>query len=148
MGYVKYKAVTKPFNFSGVIDKNNLPAYVKQYIREELILVAYKTSRDHGIFTDRKIVLFDNYDKRKQIYTIPYSSISTLSIIFDEKEAELDLFLNSGYPVNLKFVKMSGEDKLRLRILYTCINHLINGQEPLKMDLDRLLKNDIHLSNK
>lgn len=148
MGYIKYRAVTKPFNFSGVIDKENLPAYIKQYIREELILVAYKTSRDHGIFTDRKIVLFDNYDKRKQIYTIPYSSISTLSIIFDENEAELDLFLNSGYPVNLKFVEMSGEDKLRLRILYTCINRLVNGQEPLKMDLDRLLTNDIHLSNK
>lgn len=148
MGYVKHKAITKPFDFSGIIEKNLLPAYIKQYIREEIILVAYKTSRDHGIFTDKKIILFDNYGKRKQIFTIPYSSISTLSVIFDEKEAELDLFLNSGYPVHLKFIKMSGEDKLRLRILYTCINRLINNQEPLKMDVDCLLKNDIHLSNK
>lgn len=145
MGYVKYRAVTKPFNFSGIIGNDIIPAYVKQYIREELILVAYKTSRDHGIFTDRKIVLFDNYGKRKQIYTIPYSSISTLSVIFDENEAELDLFLNSGYPVHLRFVNMKGEDKLRLRILYTCINRLINNQEPLKMDMDRLINNDIHL---
>lgn len=145
MGYVKYRAVTKPFNFSGILDKNMIPAYVKQYVREELILVAYKTSRDHGIFTDKKIVLFDNYGKRKQIYTIPYSSISTLSVIFDENEAVLDLFLNSGYPVHLKFINMSGEDKLRLRILYTCINRLINNQEPLKMDMDRLVNNDIHL---
>lgn len=148
MGYVKYRAVTKPFYFSGIIEVEELPAYIKQYIREELILATYKTSRDHGIFTDKKIVLFDNFNKRKQIYTIPYSSISTLSIIFDEKEAELDLFLDSGYPVHLKFVNMRGEDKLRLRILYTCINRLINNQEPLKMDVDRLLKNDIHLSNK
>lgn len=146
MGYIKYKAVTKPFNFSGIIDKDALPAYVKQYIREEIILVAYKTSRDHGIFTDKKIVLFDNYGKRKQIFTIPYSSISTLSVIFDENEAVLDLYLNSGYPVCLKFINTSGEDKLRLRILYTCINRLVNNQEPIKMDLDRLLKNDIHLS--
>lgn len=146
MSYVKYKAVTKPFNFSGVLAINALPAYVKQYIREELILVAYKTSRDHGIFTDKKIVLFDNYGKRKQIYTIPYSSISTLSIIFDEASAELDLYLNSGYPVNLKFIEMNGEDKLRLRILYTCINRLVNDQEPIQLDLERLIKNDIHLS--
>lgn len=148
MSYVKYRAVTKPFHFSGVLKINTLPAYVKQYIREELILVAYKTNRDHGIFTDKKIVLFDNYGKRKQIYTIPYSSISTLSVVFDEKDAELDLFLNSGYPVHLKFVKMRGEDKLRLRILYTCINRLVNGQEPIEIDLERLIKNDIHLSNR
>lgn len=147
MGYMKYKAITKEFDFSGIIDKKNLPAYVKQYIREELILVAYKTSRDHGVFTDKKIILFDNYGKRKQIYTIPYKSISTLSIIFDEKEAFLDLYLDSGYPVNLRFVNTTGEDKLRLRILYTCINRLINNQEPLEMDINRLLTNDIHLSN-
>lgn len=147
MGYIKYRAVTKPFNFSKAIEAKELPAYVKQYIREEQILCSYKTSRDHGIFTDKKIVLFDNYDKRKQIYTIPYKSISTLSVIFDEKSAELSLFLNSGYPVRLKFIDMTGEDKLRLRILYTCINRLVNDQEPLKMDMDRLLKNDISLSN-
>lgn len=146
MSYVKYKAVTQPFHFSGIIDKKDLPAYIKQYIREELILVAYKTTRDHGIFTDKKIILFDNYRTRKQIYTIPYSKISTLSIIFDEKEADLDLYLDSGYPVHLAFVNMTGEDKLRLRILYTCLNHYINNQEPLQMDIDRLIKNDIHLS--
>lgn len=147
MGYVKYRAVTKPFNFSGTIELKELPAYVKQYIREEKILVAYKTSRDHGIFTDKKIILFDNYGKRKQIYTIPYKSISTLSIIFDEKEVVLDLYLDSGYPVCLRYVNITGEDKLRLRILYTCINRLINGQEPLEMDMERLLNNDVQLSN-
>lgn len=122
-------------------------AYVKQYIREELILVAYKTSRDHGVFTDKKVILFDNFGKRKQIYTIPYKSISTLSIIFDDTESFLDLYLDSGYPINLKFINTSGEDKLRLRILYTCVNRLINNQEPLEIDLTRLLNNDIHLSN-
>lgn len=147
MGYVKYKAITKEFNFSGIIDKKDLPAYVKQYIREELILVAYKTSRDHGVFTDKKVILFDNFGKRKQIYTIPYKSISTLSIIFDDTESFLDLYLDSGYPINLKFINTSGEDKLRLRILYTCVNRLINNQEPLEIDLTRLLNNDIHLSN-
>lgn len=148
MKYVKYKAVTKPFNFSEVTLKEDLPAYAKQYIKEEVILSAFKTSRDYGIFTDKKIVLFDNYEKRKQIYTIPYQSVSTLSIIFDENHVELDLFLDSGYPVNLKFIKMSGEDKLRLRLLYTCISRLINNQEPVKVDIERLLNNDIHLSNR
>lgn len=145
MGYIKYRAVTKPFHFSKVIDKSELPFYAKQYIKEEIILVTYKTSRDHGIFTDKKIILFDNYEKRKQIYTIPYKSISTISVLFDEEKASLDLFLNSGYPVSLKFINMTGEDKLRLRLLYTCINRLINNQLPVKEDMDRLLHNDVRL---
>lgn len=147
MAYIKYKEVTKRFNFSNVLDKTNLPAYIRQYVQEdEVVLTAYKTSRDHGIFTNRKIVLFDNFGKfgmRKQIYTIPYKSISTLSVIYDSTSAELSLFLDSGYPVRLKFIDMKAEDKLRLRLLYTCINRIINGQKPTEMDLKRLINDDI-----
>lgn len=148
MGYTKYKSVTKGFNFSTVLDKKSLPAYVKQYVhQDEYILTAYKTSTDHGIFTDRKIVLFDNDGRRKQIYTIPYESISTLSIIYDEATAELNLFLDSGYPVDLKFVNMEAEDKLRLRLLYTCMSRLIHNQELLEMDKKRLILDDISFSH-
>ncbi len=148
MGYTKYKAITKKFNFSNVLDKKRLPAYIKQYVhQDECILTAYKTSRDHGIFTDRKIILFDNYNKRKQIYTIFYESISTLSIIFEETSAKLCLFLDSGYPVNLKFINMNGEDKLRLRLLYTCMSRLINNQELFEMDKKRLIDDNISFSN-
>jgi len=151
MAYIKYKEVTKYFNFSKVLDKTSLPAYIRQYVQDdEQIWTAYKTSRDHGIFTDRKIVLFDNFGKlgmRKQIYTIPYKSISTISVIFDSSSAELSLFLDSGYPVRLKFVSMKGEDKLRLRILYTCISRLITGQKPAEMDLKRLINDDISFKN-
>ena len=149
MLYVKYKELTKTFNFSNALNREDLPGYIKHYILDdEQVLVVYKTERDHGVFTDKKIVLFDSYKKRKQIYAIPYKSISTISILFDDDYAILDLFLNSGYPETLKFVNLTAEEKLRLRILYTCVNRLINDQEPLKMDMDRLLNNDISLSNK
>ncbi len=148
MGYIKYRAVTKKFDFSNVLDKKNLPAYVKQYVhQDEQILSAYKTSRDHGIFTDYKIILFDNYQKRKQIYTIPYESISTLSIIFDEQWAELSLFLDSGYPVELKFIDLKAEDKLRLRLLYTCMSRLVNHQKLFELDGKRLIEDKISFNN-
>ena len=145
MSYTKFKKITKNFNFSSVVDKKDLPAYVRQYIKKEQILTTYKTSRDYGVFTDKKIVLFDNKGTSKKIFTIPYKSISNQSIIFNEDSAELDLLMDSGYPVILKFINMKGEDKLRLRILYICIDKIINNQEPIAEDIKNLINNNIKL---
>ncbi len=145
MSYTKFKKITKNFNFSSVVDKKDLPAYVRQYIKKEQVLTTYKTSRDYGVFTDKKIVLFDNKGMSKQIFTIPYKSISNQSIIFNEDSAELDLLMDSGYPVILKFINMKGEDKLRLRILYICIDKIINNQEPIAEDIKNLINNNIKL---
>ena len=111
MAYIKYKEITKYFNFTRSLDKTKLPKYVNDYVfDDEQILAAYKTSTDHGIFTTKMMVLFDNYSlfgRRKQIYTIPYGSISTISIIFYPNHAELSLFMDSGYPVRIKLIDMN-----------------------------------------
>lgn len=147
MFYVKYKEITRNFNFSNFINISDLPGYIKHYVLDdEQIWSSYKTSRDHGVFTDKKIVLFDSYSKfgsRKQMYTIPYKSISTISVIFESTTAELHLFLDCGYPVKLKFINVEPNDKVRLRILYTCINRIISNQEPNKKDVKRLIENEI-----
>lgn len=147
MAYIKYKEITKYFNFNRVLDKTKLPKYVNDYVFEdEHILAAYKTSSDHGIFTDKKMVLFDNYSMfgiRKQIYAIPYQSISTCSIIFYPRNAELSLFMDSGYPVRIKFANMNDVDKLRLRLLYSIIIKIINNQKPTNDEIDRLVRDDV-----
>jgi len=143
---VKYKEITKNFNFSKSFNREELPGYIKHYVLEgENILVAYKTLRDHGVFTDSQIVLFDSEKNmgRKQIYTIPYNSISTISITFDKDSAELNILMNNGYPINLKFINTEPEDKLRLRLLYTVINRVICGKSPSERDIERLMSDDI-----
>lgn len=145
MSCTKLPKITKPFKFSKILNKDEIPGYVRQYIKNEQTLVIYKTERDHGVFTDTKIVLFDNKKDSKQIYTIPYRSITNPSVTFYKDSAELNLYLDSGYPVNLKFINMSGTDKLRLRVLYTCIDKIINGQEPVKEDLKKLINNTLKL---
>lgn len=151
MAYIKYKEITKYFNFTKALDKTKLPKYVNDYVfSDEVILSAYKTFSDHGIFTTRKMVLFDNYSlfgRRKQIYTIPYSSISTCSIIFYPSHAELSLFMDSGYPIRIKFIKMNDVDKLRLRLLYCVIIKLINNQQPTKEEINRLVEDDIKFND-
>lgn len=143
---VKYKEITKSFNFSKAFAREELPGYIKHYVLEgEQILAAYKTDRDHGVFTDSQIVLFDSEKNmgRKQIYTIPYNSISTISITFDKTSAELSILMNNGYPIILRFINTEPEDKLRLRILYTVINRVVCGKEPLEKDVERLILDDM-----
>lgn len=144
MVYVKHKEITKIFDFSKFLKNEELPGYIRHYIHEdEQILAAYKTSRDHGVFTANKMVLFDNVDSCKQMYTIAYSSISTISVSFEDEIAELNIFLDSGYPLRLRFVNVKPEDKIRLRLLYTCINRIISGQDPYQKDIQRLISNDV-----
>ena len=150
MAYIKYKEVTKYFNFSDVIDVSKLPAYVSDYVYdEEIILAGYHTSRDHGIFTDKKIVLFDNtstFGISKQVFTIPYKSISSIAVVYKPSGGELTCMLDSGYPLRLKFIKMDGKDKVRLRFLYSCICRIINSQPLHPTTVNRLINNDINFS--
>lgn len=141
--------ITKNIKFLKVIPKTDLPGYIKHYVSsDEKMLVIYKTTRDYGIFTDRKIVLFDNYKKVgnvKHMFTIPYRSISAISIKFLETEAEFELLLESGYPVSLNFIDLSAEDKVRLRILYTCISRIIDKQELISKDVKKLIDDEVHV---
>ncbi len=145
MAYIK--EITKYFNFSKALDKTKLPKYVNDYVFEdEKILAAYKTSSDYGVFSTKKIVLFDNYSSfgiRKQIYTIPYKNISTCSIIFYPSRAEFSLFMDSGYPIRLKFINLKDIDKLRLRLLYSIIIKYINNQRVSNAEVNKLVEDDI-----
>ena len=60
MAYIKYKELTKYFNFNKIIEIDDLPEYVTDYIySDEKILEAYKTSRDKAVFTNKRMILFD-----------------------------------------------------------------------------------------
>ena len=151
MAYLKYKEITKYFNFSRMCLPVELPSYVTDYIYDdEEILCGYKTLRDYGVFTTNKIVLFDNTSTlgmSKQVYTIPYSTISTISVIFHKSRAELSLFLNSGYPVRLKFINMNNLDKKRVRLIYSIISKAINNQKIDKEEIRVIVEDDINFKD-
>lgn len=148
MFYFKHKN----FNLSKVVNKSDLPGYIKHYIyNDELVFAAYKTSRDHGAFTDKKIVIFDNKKGirlRKRIYSVYYKSVSAIDITFKEKKAIISLLLDNGYSVKLKFINVEPEDKVRLRLIYTCINRIANNQEPLDEDIKKLIENKFAIKKK
>ena len=149
MAYIKYKELTKFFNFSKYIGADSLPRYVKDYVYdEEKVLVAYKTFRDHGIFTTEKMVLFDNrlsFRPFKEIYTIPYNNVSALSIKYKSKNVDLHFDLESGHQLLIKFVNMDERDKIRMRLLYSYICRYINKQKIPSELVDNLVEDKIEL---
>ena len=124
MAYVKYKELTKYFNFSKEIDKTSLPKYVTDYVDEgEIIYKAYKTLSDRGVFTNDRMVLFDcnPISKSKKIHIIPYDSISTGAVLFKATSGAMLLSFDSGYQIRLNFIKMDAQAKTELRKLFSYI---------------------------
>ena len=96
--------------------------------------------------SDKFILLFDIFIKfvcHNHINTIPYSAIETLSVTFSQDSADLNMVLHCGVPVHFHFLATQAEDKVRLRLLYTCINRIIDDQVPSKRDIKRLMKDDV-----
>ncbi len=124
MAYIKYKELTKYFNFSKELEIDNLPKYVTDYLDEnEKIFKAYKTSRDKGIFTNDRMILFDvsPLSSSKKIHVIPYSSISSGAVLFKLTSGSILLSFDSGYQLRLNFVNLNGNAKTELRKLFTHI---------------------------
>ena len=55
----------------------------------------------------------------------------------------MSLFLDSGYPLILKFVNTIAEDKVRLRLLFSAISRYVNNQKESKEEIERLINNDV-----
>ncbi len=121
MAYMKYKELTKYFDFRQEMDIRELPFYATEYVNPgEKILLAYKTARDHAVFTDQTMILFDRdlVGTYKKIHIIPYPSISTSAICFKPGKAEILISLDSGYQMRIVFVNMNHDKKEHLKMVY------------------------------
>lgn len=147
MAYIKYKEVTKHFNFTKALSLKEIPAYGKDYIYDdEVLLAVYKVGNDHGLITDKKMILFDNslsFPPKKEVTTIPYHSISAHSIIFHPTTTEIYLLLDSGHPLLLKFSNMKDIDKRKIRLLYNAMSAVICKQKIPTKILQQLLSDHI-----
>ena len=54
MAYIKFKELTKYFDFKIETEPKDLPEYVIEYSsKEEKIILGYKNSKDYILFTDK-----------------------------------------------------------------------------------------------
>lgn len=122
MAYIKFKELTKYFDFKEEISEENLPDYTKEYVESnEKILMGYKNSKDYVVFTDKKMILFDRDTLAvyyKKIHIIPYISISTSAINFKPGKVELLFSLDSGYQLHVNFIDMNHDKKENIKKVY------------------------------
>ena len=124
MAYIKYKELTKYFDFNNEVSIDKLPDYTKEYVTDtENILIGYQTSRDYAVFTDKTMILFDRdiIKTYKKIHIIPYKSISTSAICFKPGKVEILLSLDSGYQMKINFVHMNHDKKEHIKIVYNAM---------------------------
>ena len=122
MAYIKFKELTKYFDFKEEIMEENLPDYTKEYVENnEKILMGYKNSKDYVVFTDKKMILFDRDTLAvyyKKIHIILYISISTSAINFKSGKVELLFSLDSGYQLHVNFIDMNHDKKENIKKVY------------------------------
>ncbi|NLA32622.1 MAG: PH domain-containing protein [Mollicutes bacterium] len=137
----------KVYKFARKKDLNLLPQYVIDYVYEgETFWAVYATHRDHGVFTDKKLILFDNnmsMGQRREIITIPYESITALSIIYYTNNVEIKLYLENTGEIILKFLRTIPSEKTEIRYLYSAISKVVNKQKLTKSDLENLINSEV-----
>lgn len=122
MAYIKYKELTKYYNFSKKVNLNELPEKAYTYLdKDEQILIAYSTTNDLFLLTTNKIIVFDVsgvLDGIEKIHFFPYQTTSSTAIEFEKGKCSIYLSMDSGYQVQLNFVKMTEEDQLEIKLAH------------------------------
>ena len=122
MAYIKFKELSKYFDFKEEIAIDKLPDYAKEYVSsKETIIGSYKNSKDYAVFTDKKMILFDRDTLAiyyKKIHIFPYSSISSSAINFKPGKVELLFSFDSGYQLHINFIEMNHDKKEKLKSIY------------------------------
>lgn len=122
MAYIKFKELSKYFDFKEEIATDKLPDYAKEYVSsKETIIGSYKNSKDYAVFTDKKMILFDRDTLAvyyKKIHIFPYSSISSSAINFKPGKVELLFSFDSGYQLHINFIDMNHDKKEKLKSIY------------------------------
>ena len=122
MAYIKFKELTKYFDFKEETLPKDLPGYVvEDSYGDEKILLGYKNSKDYIMFTDKRMYLFDRDVAGiyyKKIHIIPYKSLSSGAINFKPGKAELLFSLDSGYQLHLNFISMNHDKKENLKKMF------------------------------
>lgn len=122
MAYIKFKELSKYFDFKEEIAIDKLPDYAKEYVSsKETILGSYKNSKDYAVFTDKKMILFDRDTLAvyyKKIHIFPYMSISSSAINFKPGKVELLFSFDSGYQLHINFIEMNHDKKEKLKSIY------------------------------
>lgn len=121
MAYMKYKELTRTFNFRKRLPVENAPEFISHYIEpEEKIFGIYGTRADTCVFTSKKLIIFDIglIGRTKKIHMLYREKLSSSAIEYKADSISLYLSFDSGYQSKIRFVGFDANDKTEFRQIY------------------------------
>lgn len=109
MAFIKFKPIASHFRFYMSITGNQLDSTTLKFINDdEHIILAFKSQRDLGIFTDKRIILIDKKGIRgfrKSIYAIKYETISAYTLNIRNIDSTIEIITDSSHRLVMNFSK-------------------------------------------
>ncbi len=109
MAFIKFKPIASRFNFYNTIPNGKLDEESLSFVDEdEQVLLAFRSNRDIGIFTDKRIILIDKKGIRgfcKSIYAIKYESISSYALNIHNLDSTIEIITDSSHRMLINFLK-------------------------------------------
>ncbi len=106
MAFVRFRPISTTFRFYSILKDDKL---IKEFVRpQEKIIMAFKSRRDIGIFTDKRIVLIDYKGfngPRKSVYAIEYANISSYVLNIHAFSSSIDFVSKSSHELRMRFLK-------------------------------------------
>lgn len=119
MAFIKFKPIASHFNFFTSIPKNEIDKDTLNYIddKDEEILLAFRSTRDVGVFTDKRIILIDRKGFRgfrRSVYSIKYEAISAYALNINELNSNIEIITDSSHRLVMTFLKPIPLDEVHI----------------------------------
>lgn len=109
MAFIKFKPLGSKENFYQTLTREEMEPNLKNILEDnEKIIIGFKTFRDMGVFTDKRIILLNKKGFRgfcQSILSIKYDSISSYCLNIHTVDSSIELIFDSGYQLILNFLK-------------------------------------------
>ena len=100
MAFVRFRPISTTFRFYSILKNDKL---ISEFVHpQEKVVMAFKSRRDIGVFTDKRIILIDYKGingPRKSVYAIEYSNVSSYVLNIHAFSSSIDFtidFARSG----------------------------------------------------
>ncbi len=125
MAFIKFKPIATQFRFFQMVESKDLEEEVLRYVDpNEKIILAVKSKRDYGIFTDKRLVLIDKKGIRgfrESIYAIKYDNITTYILNIHNFDSTIEMITNGAHKLKVSLLK-----PIPLDTVYVIYEYLTN----------------------
>jgi len=106
MAFVRFRPISTTFRFYSILKNDKL---ISEFVHpQEKVVMAFKSRRDIGVFTDKRIILIDYKGingPRKSVYAIEYSNVSSYVLNIHTFSSSIDFVTKSSHELRMRFLK-------------------------------------------